>query len=493
MNEKPHVLCAGAARCDITTDVEDSNIRDPLFSKTLVLDDGVTRIAIVSMDTTAIGGRQIGRGCLDDVSEEFLPRLRDRVEQELGIPGHHVLVNASHTHPPGRQLCDDDEQVDRIFDAVHRAAENMVPVQVGSGSGREDRISMNRTLRLKNGKHWTIRHSNPSPPVDEIEDVGPIDPEIGLVRIDRLDGRPLAVLYNFACHPMFGNPQGAITADYPGVASGVIEQHLGHDAIALFLQGAAGDVIDVAFKEFNRPRNIEPHGVMLGLSVLKAWREIRTGDAALRIVSETVDLPRRTDIPARVSELVARQDELLASLRFTTLDFNMFLPLYLKAAQNPDDAAERARRNDQANDVEEKDCAAMESANRHRVDKYLHSLRAMEELARIQDDIQTLKKHQGLNDEAGKPTIPAEVQGIRIGDCVLITFPAEVLTEIGLNVKKASPYKHTFLAAFSNGYLHYGPPAADYDKGGYEVTECLLAPAWQRIFEEKAQAIISRL
>ena len=104
-----------------------------------------------------------------------------------------------------------------------------------------------------------------------------------------------------------------------------------------------------------------------------------------------------------------------------------------------------------------------------------------------------MKRHQAINDEAGEATISTEVQGIKIGDCVLITSPAEVLVEVGLNVKRASPYKHTFMAAFSNGYIHYGPPAADYSKGGYEVTECLLAPQWQQIYEEKANEIIRRL
>ena len=49
------------------------------------------------------------------------------------------------------------------------------------------------------------------------------------------------------------------------------------------------------------------------------------------------------------------------------------------------------------------------------------------------------------------------------------------------------------MAAYSNGYIHYGPPAADYDRGGYEVTECLLAPEWQAIYERKANEIIRRL
>src|SRR5262249_15133864 len=154
----------------------------------------------------------------------------------------------------GRMLCSDNEQVSRTFDAVRRAARDMTEVKIGAGVGREDRITMNRALRLKNGQHWNIRHSYPSPPDDEVIGSGPIDPEIGIIRIDRLDGRPLAVVYNFACHLLFGDPAGRITANFPGVASRLIEKTLGHGAQAMFLQGAAGDIVDMGFKDFSRPR-----------------------------------------------------------------------------------------------------------------------------------------------------------------------------------------------------------------------------------------------
>ncbi len=65
----------------------------------------------------------------------------------------------------------------------------------GTGRGHEDRIIINRTLRVKNGLAWTVRHSNPCPPDEDVESLGPIDPEIGLLRVDRLDGGPLAVVY----------------------------------------------------------------------------------------------------------------------------------------------------------------------------------------------------------------------------------------------------------------------------------------------------------
>ena len=67
------------------------------------------------------------------------------------------------------------------------------------------------------------------------------------------------------------------------------------------------------------------------------------------------------------------------------------------------------------------------------------------------------------------------------------------VVEVGLNIKKASPYEHTLVAAYSNGYMHYGPPADAYSRGGYEVTECLLASEWQEIYEKKADEIIRKL
>ncbi|MBU0715789.1 MAG: hypothetical protein KJ964_10580 [Verrucomicrobia bacterium] len=486
-------LRAGVAKSNITTDAKGVVINDPLYAKALVLDDGRTKVAIIAMDTTAIGGRRITQGMLDDVGDDFLPKLRRRIQKELKIPGCNVLVNASHTHPPGRLLCDDASQVNRTFDAVSRALQNMTKVKVGWGRGYEDRITMNRTLMLKNGKSWTIRHTNPCPPDEEVAGVGPIDPEIGILRIDRMDGRPLAVVYNFAGHPLFGDPRGAITANFPGFASKVIEANLGHDAMALFLQGAGGDIMDVFFKDFNRPRDTKPLGIMLGLSTLKALKDIQTQDAKLSVISETIKLPRRTDIPERIKSLQQEQAELLECLRFTSLNFKAFLPLYIKYALSPDYPADYSYRYLQDKKIGADELAAMDFHNRQSIEKYLKNIYAMEKLARIQDKIATLKKHQALNKEAGEATIPAEVQGIKIGDCVLITSPAEVLVEVGLNVKKASPYKYTFMAAFSNGYMHYGPPAGAYSKGGYEVTECLLAPQWQKIYERKAGEIIRRL
>ena len=494
--DEPNVcsLRAGVAKSDITVESSDVRVNDPLYAKALVLDDGKTKVAIVTMDITAIAGRTVSQRILNDVADDFMPKLRSRIQQKLNIPGCNVMVNASHTHPfHGQLLCNDDEQIDRTVDAISRAMKSMEPVTIGTGLGYEDRLTINRTLRLKNGKDWSIRMGNPCPPDDEVAELGPIDPDIGIIRIDRIDGRPLAVVYNFACHLLMVVPQGGVTADFPGFASKIIEENLGHGAMAMFLQGAGGDVVEIFNKDVNRPKNSEDNGTTLGLSVLKAWREVQTKELTLNVISETIDLPRRTDFLEVIAALQQEQDELVASLIGSSLNFKTFLPLYLKHMLSPDYPSDYSYRYLQAEKIGNTDLSVMDAQNQKEIDKYLANIRAMEKLVRIQNNLGTLKKHQEINEEAGEPTIPAEVQGIKIGDCVVITSPAEMLVEIGQNIKKASPYKHTFIASISNGYMHYSPPAADYSRGGYEVTECLLAEQWQEIYEKKAEEIIRRL
>jgi hypothetical protein len=137
--------------------------------------------------------------------------------------------------------------------------------------------------------------------------------------------------------------------------------------------------------------------------------------------------------------------------------------------------------------------AALDELNQRNIDKYLHNIRAMEKLARLQSNIGTLRRHEAINADSGEDEIDAEVQGIRIGDSVFITSPAELLCQIGLDLKAFSPHEHTFVAPFSNGYMHYGPPAEEYALDGYEVTECLLDPGWHERYMATAKDVLERL
>ncbi|MEZ6068997.1 MAG: hypothetical protein R3C10_01745 [Pirellulales bacterium] len=254
--------------------------------------------------------------------------MRRRVEQSLGIAPESVIVNASHCHGI---VCTDIE--DRTVRAIEQAAQELVPVTVGVGHGHEDRIQENRRLILKDGRQVDVRQAYSLPPDEEVAAIGPIDPEIGVLRLDRTDGGPLAVVYNFACHPIQAAASGGNTADITGFASQVIEDNTG--AVALFLQGCGGDINPVMYKDVHFPRDAEPLGNRLGLSTLAAVREVQTTpDDRLTVINEHLDLPR-ADLGARIIAVEAERERLVDSLQGTYLDLKTFLPLVTKYRLDP--------------------------------------------------------------------------------------------------------------------------------------------------------------
>jgi len=257
-------LRAGAAKVDITHPDHPTRPGDKLYAKALVLSDDTTTIVMITVDAVALG--EIGY-----IKREYLPSVRGALEKELKVKPSNVLINASHCHGV---VCPDIAE--RTVQAVKEAYRKLEQVKVGVGTGREDRIMENRRLKLKSGKEADVRHAYSLPPDDEVVGVGPVDPQIGILRLDRKDGTTLAVVYNFACHPIQGVAGGENTADVTGFASQVIEDNLGNGAIALFVQGCAGDINPAFYKEVDLPRDAEPLGNMLGLSTLKGVRSIKT-------------------------------------------------------------------------------------------------------------------------------------------------------------------------------------------------------------------------
>jgi len=371
----------------------------------------------------------------------------------------------------------------------------MVPVTAGAGTGREDRIMENRRLRLKSGKEVDVRHAYSLPPDEEVAEVGPVDPQIGLLRLDRDDGRTLAVVYNFACHPIMGLPGGENTADITGFASRVIEDNLSDGTVALFLQGCAGDINPVLYKDVNQPRNAEPLGNMLGLSALRGVRRIKPGDSGpLKVINETVRLPR-ADLAGRIESLQAEQAKLLTSLRGTSLNLKTFLPLAVKYDLSSEFPSGASHRYLHEKKMARDDLSKLDAANRRNIKAYMENVYTMEQLTRVQTNLALLKKHQEANLAAGRKPIDAEVVGLRVRDFVLVTFPGEPTVEIGLNIKKASPHRHTFVAGYTNGYLYYAPTAKQLLNvgGAQEDSDCRLAPQWQKLYEDKVAELLKRL
>jgi len=475
-------LYAGVAKVDITNR-QAGPVNDPLYVKAIVLKDDTTTAAIITVDAVAIG--EIGY-----IGNDYLANVRSRIEKELNIKPTNVLINASHCHGV---VCSDVDQ--RTFQAVKEASLNMVPVNVGAGVGHENRIMENRRLKLKNGKEVDIRRAYSLPPDAEIAGVGPVDPEIGILRLDREDGSTLAVVYNFACHPIKGVPSGGNTADFVGFASKVIEDNLSDGAIALFLQGCAGDINPVFYKDVDSPWDAQPLGNLLGLSTLRASRKIQTRkDGRLRILNESIQLPR-ANIAERIISLEAEQERLLQCLKGTNLNLKTFIPLVVKYNVSREFPSYYSHRYLHEKATGREDRKKLDAENRRDMKQYMENIYTMEELTRIQTNLALLKVHHEQFLAAGKRTIDVELLGVRIGDFVLVTFPGELTVQTGLDIKRMSPHELTFVAGYTNGYIYYAPTEEQLRNvgGAQEDSDCIVAPGWQALYEETVMEILNKL
>jgi len=475
-------MLAGAAKVDITD--RTGPVNDPCHAKALVLKGGGETVVIITLDAVAVGG--IGR-----IGNGFMATVRTALQQELGIAPSSVVVNASHCHGIVRG---DLEPL--VIQAVKEAAKNLVPVKAGAGTATETRISENRRLKMKDGSTVDMRRAYSMPWDEDVAAVGPIDPQVAVLRLDRTDDTPLAVLYQFACHPIMNPPSKGCSADYPGFASKVIEDALGGGAMAFFIQGCGGDINPVRYKEVSRPADAEPLGTMLGATVLAAVRKMETkSDAPLRVSNETIALPRAADYVARIASIEAEQKKLVAALKSTNINFKTFLPLLLQHRLWPENPSHYSQSYLHDQTLDRKAISQLDADNRVLVENYLANIEIMERLTRLNANLALLKMHLKQTEAAGKSTLDAEVCGLRVGEFKLVTFPGEVTVQVGLNIKKAANDPRAFVSGYTNGYIWYTPTVEQRMNPGYAQEDCdtLVAPEWQKLFEAKALEVLQRL
>jgi len=154
---------------------------------------------------------------------------------------------------------------------------------------------------------------------------------------------------------------------------------------------------------------------------------------------------------------------------------------------SPEFPSEASHRYLQDELLQKEDWKTLDANNRAAMDAYLRNIHAMEELTRKQINLALLEKHQAKRLEVGD-SVTAEVVGLRVGDFRLVTFPAELTVEIGLELQEKSPHPLSFVSGYTNGYLYYAPtPEQMKNRGGaQEDSDSILAPEWLATFEETA-------
>ena len=259
-----------------------AGVRDNLYARALACEnDKGDSFILVSLDTI-------------ELDPSVPERTRARVEALTGVPAMHVMVASTHTHTGGP--VDDfvpgsidheymNWMADQAADAAVMAWKNRKPARIGYGSAEERSIAFIRRYYMKDGTFAT----NPGFHPELIErPAGDIDPEVGVVKIEDMDGKLIGVITNYACHlDTVGGHR--YCADYPGELHRVLKSVYGKDVVSIFLTGACGNINHCDFmghpaEYYHDPKN--PHYIRMGRilagdvirALLKVHQEVQECD-----------------------------------------------------------------------------------------------------------------------------------------------------------------------------------------------------------------------
>lgn len=90
--------------------------------------------------------------------------------------------------------------------------------------------------------------------------------------------------------------------------------------------------------------------------------------------------------------------------------------------------------------------------------------------------------------------LPLEVQVMRIGaDTAIVFLPGEIFVEIGLAIKRNSPFKHTFVIELANDNPAYIPTAKAFGEGSYEIVNSRVQPGTGEKLAEAAVRLLAEV
>ncbi len=388
---------------------------DPLHVRALAFENGTGRAVIVIVD-------------LIGISREVLDAAKKRAAEATGWRTDQMLIAATHTHsaPSSRaegsapQVAFGKRLADGMVEAIEKAVASLQPAQVGFGSDQVPDEVFNRRWYLQEG----TMPLNPFGELDKVKmnpnrkhivkPAGPTDPEVCIVDVRTRRKKPLGLLSNYALHYVghinIGERQ--VSADYFGEFARIMPWRLramsSKDFVAMLSNGPCGDI-----------NNIDFHGK----------RAPRQPFEQIRIVAAKV-----ADASWRASKGIEK--------------YHPDAPVAMLQREVPLEW----RRPSEALIRRSKEIIAMSPEEQGKL-PYLATNYARRVLSQVE--------------RSGKAD--CLVQAIRIGDQAIVSFPFETFVETGLEIKKKSPFKHTFLIELANGSYGYLPTPKHHELGGYET------------------------
>jgi neutral ceramidase len=215
------------------------------------------------------------------------------------------------TGQPIKSLCRGPDHC-RVIEAVTQADHGRVEARCGFGRGKEDQVSFNRRLRMKDGVAWS--HPGQGNP-DIVGYAGPIDPEVGVIGAWDKAGNLLGCVVNFACHAT--TSPGGISANWIYYLEKTVRGSFGAEVPVVFLQGPCGDVTQV--DNLSSKANPAPEkwcqlvGGRVGAEAVKVLLSMEPGSQVpLAARSDALQIKRRAPRPERVQaarELVQKEGQ----------------------------------------------------------------------------------------------------------------------------------------------------------------------------------------
>ncbi len=387
-------------------------VHDPLFAGCLYLDNGATKLAIVSMDLVMY-------------SKKAVRSVRNDIGKLTDIPPENIMITCSHTHsgPWASGMLDlealeQGRKADEAYMAelhaklvslVKEAYSNTFDAKLGVAKGfcgRAQGVGGNRR--------------NPY----EIA-----DPEVWTIGVQDLQGNWKACLVKYALHPTFLHSDNfLVSADYPGHIRKYFAQTK-PDMVFLFAQGTSGNQSPRYFRSGKTFEEAERVGSAIGTEADRVLNDMQLSSVVkLLVTSEEVDIDLRT-LPSR---------------------------------QETEALIEKTRKFWE-------ETKAANACERDVWNTELKFLGAEDTLAYI------LLQERGEKLELLEDEIPVEVQVIGIGDTRIVGIQGELFVEFGLTIQYRAPFDKTFVIELANGCLPgYACTARAYAQSGYETGASLL-------------------
>lgn len=405
-------------------------VLDDIHAKAVVLELGDAKAALVVCD-------------LISLPRHVVTEARRQIEAATGIPGANVMMSATHTHtgPVLNRESSLDELVGATSDLGRRYTDKLPELIARAVIDAHKKLAPARAataIGKEDGvsfnrrflmKDGTVSWNPAKNHPDIVRPAGPIDPAVNVVYFETPKNAPVATYVNFALHPDTVGGEG-VSADYPGVLARRLAEYRGPDMTTVFANGCCGNL---------NHRNI-------------TWADGQRGPAeANRIGTLLAAAVLRTtpELKPLAAESLTVKSELVK------------LPL---AKITPDDVA-----------------AAREVVARIKGGKatFLEQVKAF----RVLD----------VAAQNGKPW-EVEVQVIALGDRLAwVSLPGEIFVELGLAIKRASPYPNTLIAELANGSIGYVPNRPAYAEGNYEVVSARCAEGSGELLVEAAGRLLKQV